>query len=139
MIAPAALLTALAATACAHPEPAALAQVRQDYFLHCMGCHGERGAGLAGQVPDLRTDLARLAALPGGRAYVLRVPGVTQTSLAPWQTAAILNYTLREFGGTDVARRIAPFTAAEVAQARGAPLLELTAARANVLGGRGLR
>ena len=138
-IAPAALLTALAAAACAHLEPAELAQVRQAYFLHCMGCHGENGAGLAGQVPDLRKDLARLAALPGGRAYVLRVPGVTQTTLAPEQTAAVLNYTLREFGGSDVARRIAPFTAAEVARARGAPLLELTATRANVLDGRGLK
>ena len=76
-------LAALTAAACTHPEPAALAEVRQDYFLHCMGCHGENGAGLAGQVPDLRKDLARLAALPGGRAYVLRVPGVTQTTLAP--------------------------------------------------------
>lgn len=39
-------LAALTAAACTHPEPAALAEVRQDYFLHCMGCHGENGAGM---------------------------------------------------------------------------------------------
>lgn len=134
-----AAFTALTA-ACAHPERAEqLSLVRQNYFLHCMGCHGENGAGLDGHVPDMRKDLARLATMPGGRAYLLHVPGVTQSSLEPAQTAAVLNYTLREFGGPDVARRIAPFTAAEVAQARAAPLLEITATRAGVLDGRGLR
>lgn len=133
-----AALVALAA-ACAHSAPAGeLSLAQQNYFIHCMGCHGENGAGLEGKVPNLRTDLARLASLPGGRAYILRVPGVTQTSLEPERTAEVLNYTLREFGGTAVARRIAPFTAAEVAQARAVPLLEISATRAGVMEGRGL-
>jgi len=130
-------LVALALGACAgHPaaEPP-LSVARQDYYLHCLGCHGEDGAGLAGQVPDLRTDLARLASAPGGRAYVLRVPGVTQSNLAPDRVADVLNYTVREFGGAEVARRIAPFTAAEVAEARAAPLLEITTTRARVIAG----
>ncbi len=126
-------------TACAHPAPSGeLTVAAQNYVIHCMGCHGETGAGLEGQVPDLRTGLARLAALPGGRAYILRVPGVTQTSLEPERTAEVLNYTLREFGGRAVARRIAPFTAAEVAQARTVPLLEISATRAGVIAGHGL-
>jgi hypothetical protein len=103
-----------------------------------MGCHGENGAGLAGHVPDLRRDLARLADSPGGRAYLLRVPGVTQSSLEPALVAEVLNYTLHEFGGAAVAPRIRPFTAIEVAQARDAPLLEVTVTRAGVLGGHGL-
>ena len=135
----AALAMALVASACAHSAPSGeLTLAQQNYFIHCMGCHGENGAGLAGQVPDLRKDLARLAALPGGRAYILRVPGVTQTTLEPERTAEVLNYTLRTFGGAEVARRIAPFTAAEVAAARGTPLLEISATRAGVLEGRGL-
>lgn len=133
-------LAALATlAACAHPAPdGQLTLAQQNYFIHCMGCHGENGAGLEGRVPDLRKDLARLAALPGGRAYILRVPGVTQTTLEPERTAEVLNYTLRAFGGAEVARRIAPFTAAEVATARSAPLLEISATRAGVLEGRGL-
>ncbi|MSR01542.1 MAG: cytochrome C [Gemmatimonadetes bacterium] len=127
------------AAACAHPAPSGeLTLAEQNYFIHCMGCHGENGAGLEGQVPDLRKDLARLAALPGGRAYILRVPGVTQTSLEPERTAEVLNYTLRQFGGAEVARRITPFTAAEVAAARAIPLLEISATRAGVIEGRGL-
>ena len=130
----------LLVAACGHPAPSGeLRLAEQNYFIHCMGCHGENGAGLAGQVPDLRKDLARLAVLPGGRAYILRVPGVTQTSLEPERTAEVLNYTLRQFGGADVVRRIAPFTAAEVARARTVPLLEISATRAGVMEGRGLR
>lgn len=133
-------LVALAGACAGHPaaEPP-LSLVRQDYFLHCMGCHGEDGAGLEGQVPDLRADLARLTSVPNGRAYVLRVPGVTQSQLEPDRVAAVLNYTVREFGGAEMARRIAPFTAAEVTQARSAPLLEITATRTKVFGGRELR
>lgn len=134
-----ALLAALAA-GCGRPAPAGeLSVAQQSYFIHCMGCHGEDGTGLEGKVPDLRKDLARLASMPGGRAYILRVPGVTQTSLDPVRTAEVLNYTVREFGGGDVARRIAPFTAAEVAAARATPLLEISATRAGVMEGRGLR
>jgi len=134
---------AMATVACArHPsgrEIADQARARQNYQLHCMGCHGENGAGFEGHVPDMRQDLARLAGLPDGRMYLLRVPGVTQSSLEPALVAEVLNYTLREFGGTAVARRLQPFSAAEVALARSVPLLEITGTRAGILRGGGLQ
>jgi mono/diheme cytochrome c family protein len=105
---------------------------RQNFMLHCMGCHGEDGRGLPGQVPDLRQDLARLLASRDGRAYVLRVPGVTQSSLDPAQTAEVLNFTIREYAAS-AARTVAPFTAAEVAAARSRPLLEINLTRARAL------
>jgi len=112
-------------------------RARQNYLLHCMGCHGENGEGLEGQVPDMRTDLAQLLASPGGRAYVLRVPGVTQSTLEPELVAEVLNYTVREFGGRAAAGSVAPFTGDEVAEARTKPLLEITATRASVVDGGG--
>lgn len=131
----AAVVLAVAGCGGHSPEPLALSRAEQNYFLHCMGCHGETGAGLEGQVPDLRKDLPRLAAMPGGRAYLLRVPGVTQSSLDPEQLAEVMNYTVRTFGGKGVTG-LAPFTTAEVAAARGDPLLEVTATRANLLSSR---
>jgi len=112
-------------------------RARDNYLLYCMGCHGEDGGGLEGHVPDMRKDFARLATLPDGRAYILRVPGVTQSGLEAEQVAEVLNYALREFGGA-TARKVPPFTAAEVAEARSKPLLEITTTRASVVGGRGL-
>jgi mono/diheme cytochrome c family protein len=102
-------------------------RAHQNYLIHCMGCHGEAGLGLEGQVPSFKHTLAKISASPQGRDYVLRVPGVTQSSLDDAETAEVLNWVLAEFSGAQAARRIAPFTAAEVAKARSRPLLEVTA------------
>ncbi|MEZ4588006.1 MAG: hypothetical protein R2909_16635 [Gemmatimonadales bacterium] len=123
------LLAAAFALGCAEHDQRA----RGNYLLHCMGCHGENGEGLEGHVPNMRTDLARLVTSPGGRAYVLRVPGVTQSTLEPEALAEVLNYTVREFAGKAVARKVEPFTAADVIAARARPLLEITETRAGLV------
>jgi mono/diheme cytochrome c family protein len=108
--------------------------VRQNYQLHCLGCHGDDGAGLEGQVPSFRGTLARIAGTSPGRDYVLRVPGVTQSTLSAREVAEVLNWLLAEFSGAAAAGGIRPFTAAEVASARNRTLLEVTPARARLLG-----
>jgi mono/diheme cytochrome c family protein len=104
-------------------------RARQNYLLHCMGCHGENGLGLEGHVPSFRNTLAKISASPQGRDYVLRVPGVTQATLGDRETAEVLNWVLAEFSTAQATRRIAPFTPAEVARARQQPLLEVNATR----------
>lgn len=108
-------------------------RAKQNYQLHCMGCHGEDGAGLEGHVPSLRGTLSRISSAPQGRDYVLRVPGVTQSTLSAAELAAVLNWAIYEFSGADAAKRIAPFTADEVARLRTRPLLEIGATRAKVI------
>ncbi len=106
---------------------------RQNYQLQCMGCHGEEGAGLEGHVPSLRGTLARISSAPPGREYVLRVPGVTQSTLSAAEVAAVLNWAIAEFSSINTAKRVRPFTAAEVAASRSRPLLEIGPTRAKVL------
>ena len=108
-------------------------RAKQHYQLHCMGCHGEDGAGLEGQVPSLRGTLSRISNGELGRDYVLRVPGVTQSSLTSAELAEVLNWAIQEFSDAQAARATRPFTAAEVEAARGRPLLEINATRARVL------
>ncbi len=122
---------ALCASVIAQADDAARA--KQHYQLNCMGCHGEDGKGLEGQVPSLHGTLSRISSAPQGREYVLRVPGVTQSTLSPAEVAEVLNWAIREFSDADAAKRIRPFTAAEVASARTRPLLEISATRAKVL------
>lgn len=110
-------------------------RTRQNYLIHCMGCHGEAGLGLEGKVPSFRQTLARISASPQGRDYVLRVPGVTQSTLDDAATAEVLNWVLAEFSTAQAARQVAPFTAAEVARGRGRPLLEVSATRDALLRG----
>ena len=108
-------------------------RAKQHYQLHCMGCHGEDGAGLEGQVPSLRGTLSRISKGELGRDYVLRVPGVTQSSLSSEELAEVLNWAIREFSDAEAAETTRPFTATEVATARTRPLLEIGTTRAKVL------
>ena len=108
-------------------------RARQNYLLHCMGCHTETGVGLPGRVPSLRGTFARLAQDPDGRSYVLRVPGVTQSTLEPERLAEVLNWTIHAFRDGAEPAQVPPFTAAEVAAARERPLLEVSATRERVL------
>ena len=126
-----AAIVAMCAGAVAQADDAGLA--RQGYLLHCMGCHGEDGAGLEGQVPSLRGTLARISGAPEGRDYVLRVPGVTQSTLSAAEVAAVLNWILVEYSGAEAASSVRPFTAAEVASARSQTLVEVAPERARIL------
>ena len=110
-------------------------RARQNYLLHCMGCHTETGVGLPGRVPSLRGTFARLAQNPDGRSYVLRVPGVTQSTLEPARLAEVFNWAILAFGDGAQPPQVPPFTAAEVAAARERPLLEVSATRERVLNG----
>lgn len=113
-------------------------RARQNYMIHCMGCHGEQGDGFKDQVPSMRGTLARLATLPEGRSFLLRVPGVSQSSLDAELTAEVLNWTLREFTDAEALHAVPTFTPDEVAEARARPLLEVASARARLLRGEGL-
>jgi mono/diheme cytochrome c family protein len=90
-----------------------------DYVLHCRGCHGPQGQGIPGTVRDFRGELGQFLRVAGGRAYLIRVPGVAQSELSDARTAALLNWLLHEFGD---APDFVPFTPAEVAQHRRPPL-----------------
>lgn len=102
-----------------------------DYVMHCRGCHGPEGQGAPGGAPDLRGSLGRFLLVPGGREYLIRVPGTAQSELDDAHTAALLNWMVRQFG--PVPPDFAPFTTAEVASHRRPPLAEVGATRAALL------
>jgi len=104
-----------------------------DYVMHCRGCHGPEGQGAPGGAPDLRGTVGRFLQVPGGREYLMRVPGTSQSELDDGRTAALLNWMVREFGPADVAAAFAPFTAAEVTAHRRPVLMDVGATRAALL------
>jgi mono/diheme cytochrome c family protein len=125
-----ALVALLAAAASAQADAV---RARQNYLLHCMGCHGEKGIGLEGKVPSMHGTLAMLSRSPQGRYYVLRVPGVTQSTLSDTDLAEVLNWSLHEFSDATVKTEVPAFTADEIATARREPLLDVAASRAAAL------
>jgi hypothetical protein len=107
------------------------------YTLECAGCHRADGTGTRGSVPELRDSVARLLAVPGGREYLSRVPGVAQAPLDDASLAGVLNWMLDRFDGAHVPAGFVPYTAEEVGRLRRAPLLDVDEARARLLATRG--
>jgi len=96
-----------------------------DYMLHCRGCHLEDGSGAPGIVPDFRNTVARFLTVPGGRRYLIRVPGSAQSALPDDRLAEVLNFIVRRYGPREIAESEPPFTAGEVAASRRPPLSEV--------------
>lgn len=123
----------LVAAATAASGAAELHDPAADYVMHCRGCHGPDGEGAPGGAPDLRGQVARFLAVPGGRTYLIRVPGTAQSELDDARTAALLTWMMHTFGPADLAAAAPPFTAAEVAAHRREPLLDAAAVRAELI------
>ena len=106
---------------------------RIDYMLQCQGCHLADGSGSPGSVPALNDQMARFLLVPGGRDYLVRVPGSAQSPLDDERLAAVLNWMVREFGPAGVAGASAPYGADEVRRLRARPLADVDAVRRALL------
>jgi hypothetical protein len=98
-----------------------------------MGCHRADGSGEAGRVPSVRRSLALLSTIPEGRDFVIRVPGVAQSPLSNEETAALLNWMLKNLSDLQIPASVADYSAAEVQRSRGSPLAEVKTLRARLL------
>ncbi len=125
-----ALLAAVTLLAAARANAA---DPRVDYMLQCQGCHRADGSGSPGAVPDLRGSLARFLTVPGGREYLVRVPGAAQSTLSDERLAALLDWMIREFGPAEVAAQLDPYRAEEVARWRAQPYTEVQTVRQQLL------
>lgn len=119
---------ALTAFVLVFATPAA-AEPAFDYMLHCRGCHGPAGEGTPPDVPDLRGTIGQFLSIPGGREYLMRVPGVAQAELSDARVARLLSWMVRYYDADNVPADFVPFTAEEVAEHRHRPLSDAAAAR----------
>ena len=126
-------VAALALVALVAAAPAAAESPRVLYMLHCQGCHLSDGAGNPGEVPSLVGTLGRFLAVPGGRAFLVQVPGSAHSPLSDAELASVLNWMLATIGSPADSSGFVPYDAAEVAQHRATPLVDVAAARAELL------
>mgnify|MGYP001765019447 CR=1 FL=1 len=125
----AALLLLLAAGSCWATEPA-----QADYMLNCQGCHLPDGSGFpARQVPDLREQMGRFLSVPGGREFLVQVPGSAQSALNDADLARVLNWMLQRFSAAQLPADFQPYTAAEVGALRQQPLARVSEVRSELL------
>jgi mono/diheme cytochrome c family protein len=112
--------------------PASASTPYVDYAIHCMGCHRSDGGGAPPDVPSLVTDLAVFLRVPGGREYLIRVPGAASSPLSDANLALVLNWVVSRFAPSDVASTFTPYTAEEVGTHRKRPLLDIQSERARL-------
>jgi len=112
---------------------AAAAPPQQDYVLQCMGCHRADGSGAPGRVPSLVGQMGRFLRVPGGRAYLVQVPGAAQSTLDDAALAALLDWMLRAFSPGEIPPDFAPYSAAEVARYRAERPADIAKLRAELV------
>jgi hypothetical protein len=114
--------------------PPACAESPQNlYTLNCWGCHRANGEGVAGTAPPL-INAADFLRVTGGREYLIRVPGVSQSMLDDVDTAVVMNWVLETFSKGRLPADFQPFTAGEIHHARAEPhLFDITEIRSQLL------
>jgi Cytochrome c len=98
------------------------------YLLNCWGCHGQDGAGIPGTAPSLR-DAADFLRVPGGRAYLIQVPGVALSALNDADTASVMNWVIGNFSKGRMPTEFKPYIAGEIHALRRKHLLDVAGTR----------
>lgn len=115
------------------PSVAVVGSPRALYVLHCAGCHGLDGSGAyAAQVPGLR-QIGQFLRIPGGREYLVQVPGLMGSGLSDAQVAQVGNWLLGQWVGDALPAGHRPYQAEEIARLRRQPLVDVAAVRAQLL------
>ncbi|MDN7350387.1 c-type cytochrome [Acetobacter senegalensis] len=117
-------------------DAALLDHATTNYLTHCGGCHGIEGASPRTFVPLLRDHVGTFDCSAEGRAYLVRVPGVSMSLIRDDQELAdVMNFVLFRLGRSSTPAGARPFTAEEVHTLRAQPLTttDLLKLRAEVL------
>jgi hypothetical protein len=110
-----------------------LSRPQINYMLHCQGCHLADGAGTPGKVPALKHEAGRFLRVPGGREYLIQVPGTAQSALSDADVAAVLNWILQNFSFDELPSNFVPYSKEEVARFRRKPIADVSAVRAGLM------
>ena len=88
------------------------------WMLNCQGCHRADGSGIGSEVPAMPGIVARFLAVPGGREYLIRVPGVAASPLPDDSLAVLVNWMLKKFDPENIPGHFTPYTPEEVSSLR---------------------
>ncbi len=101
---------------------------RVNYMVNCQGCHLPDGRGLPGTVPEMKGFLANFLTVPGGREYLVQVPGVANSTLGDADLAALMNWLVPEMGPR-IPSDFKPYSAQEIGALRRNRLQDVNSAR----------
>ena len=103
-------------------------RARINYMLNCQGCHLPAGEGV-GDIPQMKNFVGNFLKVPGGRAFLVQVPGSANAALDDAALAELLNWMLLEISADQLPEDFKPYSAAEVGEYRTMPLSDVNAVR----------
>ena len=117
--------------ACAAPGDA---RARTQYLLNCSGCHQPDGSGsVANGIPRMQGQVGHFLRLPEGRAFLVQVPGTSQSSLSDADVATLLNWMVNSLSAAEVPPDFVPYTRDEVTRLRAERLSDAPTVRNRVV------
>lgn len=124
-------MAAVAVAAAASPDAA---RARVHYLHHCSGCHLADGSGSPAKgIPSMRGVLGQFLKVPGGREFIVQVPGVMNSPLADRDIANLMNWLLPALAADTLPTAAPPYTADEIAKLRQTRPADVMAVRAALM------
>jgi mono/diheme cytochrome c family protein len=108
-------------------------RAQSNYMLNCQGCHQADGSGLPGSVPTMRGFVAEFLAVPGGREFLVQVPGSANSPLSDAELAELLNWILLTMSRAELGDNFDYYTTGEVSRAREVVLGDVAKTRAELV------
>ena len=109
------------------------ARAQQNYMLNCQGCHKADGTGLPGSVPSMRNFVGSFLTVPGGRDFLVQVPGSANSPLSDAALAELLNWILTTMSAEQLDEDFLFYTEEEVSQSRAQVLVDVADIRAGLV------
>lgn len=107
---------------------------RQNYILRCSGCHRSDGTGApTSGVPNINGVLGHFTRVAEGRAFLVQVPGTSNSPLNDAEVAELLNWMLKRFSPEEIPTNFVPYTASEVTHLRAEKLDDVSKARTEIV------
>lgn len=109
-------------------------RARLQFVRYCSGCHHQDGSGSPEfGVPSMRGLLGQFLQVPGGRAFIVQVPGVMNSALGDAEIARLMNWLLPAISAPTLPAGFQPYTAAEIARLRTTRPADVPATRAKLV------
>ncbi|GAB3767279.1 hypothetical protein GCM10028796_28370 [Ramlibacter monticola] len=110
------------------------ARARLQYLQHCSGCHLVDGSGSPTKgIPSMRGMLGRFLQVPGGREFIVQVPGVMNSALRDADVANLMNWLVPAVSAATLPAGFQPYTAQEIARLRSSRPADIMAFRARLV------
>ena len=106
---------------------------RQNYILNCQGCHLPDGSGSKGNVPKMNDFVGYFLRVPGGREFIVQVPGAASAPISDRELADVMNWMLLNFSRNELPEPFEPYSAEEIGKLREEPLIDILQRREELI------